>query len=226
MYISCTILGDVENSGNSSVIIGGAMGGVILLLMITVVLCIVILCMRRCHRKRTFPVESKVHHNVTKLNTDVGMEYNPSYGVARKDHNAGSSVYNVPAKPYGKVNEDEITYAQPDQFHQVQMCRNPSYGVRTGKSRATNFSATVTNSDTIATAHQSCMTKQYDYGYVHSGSVHNATDDAKENNIQILANIDQGYTTRVSRYIINQLQTDNNDICDITTSQQSDNVYL
>ena len=206
MYISCTILGGANNIGNSSVIIGGAVGGVILLLMITVVLCIVILCMRRCHGKGTFPVESEVHHNVTKLNTDVDMEYNPSYGIARNDNNTGSSVYNVPAKPNGKGSEDEITYiyAHPDRFHQVQMCRNPSYGVHTGKNRAPHFSATVTNSDTIATAHQPCMTKQYDYSYVHSGSVHDATDDAKQNYIQILANTDQGHTTRVSQYIINQ----------------------
>ena len=88
--ISYTKLGDANNSGSSSdiiPIIGGAVGGVILLLMITVVLCIVILCMRRCHRKGTFPVESNLHYNVTKINTHVGMECNPSYGVTRKDNN-------------------------------------------------------------------------------------------------------------------------------------------
>ena len=69
------------------------MGGVILLLM-TVVLCIVILCVRRCHRKG-IPVDDKVFYNTTKLNTDVPVEYNPSYGVTKKDNNiikTGNSV--------------------------------------------------------------------------------------------------------------------------------------
>ena len=100
LYISYAKLGDTNNSGSSSdssVIIGGAVGGVILLLMITVVLCIVILCMRRCQRKATFPVDNKVFYNTTKLNTHVSMECNPSYGVTRKDNNTENSVYNVPA---------------------------------------------------------------------------------------------------------------------------------
>ena len=62
------------------------MGGVILLLMITVVLCIVILCVRRRHRKE-IPVDDKVFYNTSKLNTDVPVEYNPSYGVTKKDNN-------------------------------------------------------------------------------------------------------------------------------------------
>ena len=58
---SYTILGIANNGGSSSdsgAIIAGVVGGVILLLMITVVLCIVILCVRRCHRKGTFPVDN------------------------------------------------------------------------------------------------------------------------------------------------------------------------
>ena len=94
------------------------MGGVILLLMITVVLCIMILCVRRSHRKG-IPMDDKVFYNTTKLNTDVSVEYNPSYGVTKKDNNiiktgnpvvpttTTNPVYNVPAKPY--VNRNEIS---------------------------------------------------------------------------------------------------------------------
>ena len=38
--------------------------------------------------------------------------------------------------------------------------------------------------------------------------------------------IGQDYTTKVSQYINNQLQSDSNVTCDIPASQQSDNVYI
>ena len=226
------------------------MGGVILLLMITVVLCIVILCVRRCHRKR-IPVDDKVFYNTTKLNTDVPVEYNPSYGVTKKDNNiiktgnpvvsiTTNPVYNVPAKPYMNINEDECDYAQTSQHsdlnESVKMYSNPSYKASMGKNKATPFSTNVTNSVT-KTHHESCMTncKQYNYSYVHiyNGSVQphynratNATDSTEKDNIQIHANVDQSRDTKVSQYVINQLQSDDNATCDITASQQSDNLYI
>ena len=45
------------SSSDSGAIIGAVVRRVILLLMIIVVLCIVILCMRKCHRKGTFPIK-------------------------------------------------------------------------------------------------------------------------------------------------------------------------
>ena len=75
--------------------------------------------------------------------------------------------------------------------------------------------------------------KQYNYSYVHNGSVQphynratNATDDTEKDNIQIHANVDQSHDTKVSQYVINQLQSDDNATCDITASQQSDNLYI
>ena len=111
-----------NDSGSSSVggsIIGGVVGGVILLLMITVVLCIVILCMRRCHRKGTFPGDNQVFYNRTKLNENVIIDDNPAYDVT-KANTVGSLYstikrgdsdvpitanpsYAVPTKPYSKL---------------------------------------------------------------------------------------------------------------------------
>ena len=78
--IDVPIPNNTGSSSDSVAIIGGAVGGVILLLMIIVVLCIVILCMRRSHRKKGFEDE-KVTYSTSKLNTDVSMDYNPSYDI-------------------------------------------------------------------------------------------------------------------------------------------------
>ena len=69
------------------------MGGIILLLIITVVLCIVILCMRRCHRKGTFPVDNKVLYNTTNLNENVTIDNNPAYDVTKA--NTVGSLYST-----------------------------------------------------------------------------------------------------------------------------------
>ena len=142
MYVLCISIDVPDNSNNSSVsvaVIGGAVGGVILLLMIIVVLCIVILCMRRSCRKKG----SHMVDNTIKLNTNVTIDHNPSYGVTI-DHNpsydvtkvntvhmdysydtinpGGSDVpittnpsYNVHTKPYSKTSEDEYSYVQPNE---------------------------------------------------------------------------------------------------------------
>ena len=115
-----------DSSSDSLAIIGGAVGGVILLLMITVVLCIVILCVRRSHRKGTFPVNDKVFYNTAKLKENVAIENNPAYYVTKA--NTVSSLYStmkpgdsdvpitansshaVPTKPYSKTNKAECSY--------------------------------------------------------------------------------------------------------------------
>ena len=128
----CISIGVPNNSNNSSdsgtsgtsAIMGGVAGGIILLLMIILVFCIVILCMRRSHRK----TGSHVVDNATKLNTDVAMQYNPSYDVTKVHYiydtiNPGGSdvpittnpSYNVHTKPYSKTSEDEYNYAQPNE---------------------------------------------------------------------------------------------------------------
>ena len=150
-----------------------------LLLMITVVLCIVILCMRRCHRK----ADKNVSYTKSKLNEDVTIHPNPSYGVAKANtvdslYNTiklGNSdvpitsnpSYNVPTKPYG---EDEYHYVQPNEY-------NPSHGLTTGEDRAIAFSTT---SGTKA-GHSShdATSEEYDYAYAqdddHLGLLHHST---------------------------------------------------
>ena len=193
------ISNDSDSSLGSGAIIGGAVGGVILLLMITVVLCIVILCMRRCHRKGTFPVDNKVLYNTTKLNENVIIDNNPAYDVT-KANTVGSLYstikrgdsdvpiianpsYAVPTKPYSKA-ASENEYTQLNQ-HSIKMDTNPSYGVTTGGDRATGSSA---HSNTKAT------TKQYDYDYVcedrllHLNTTASTTGEAKRD---IPASVDQ-----------------------------------
>ena len=175
--------------------------------MITVVLCIVILCMRRCHRKGTFPVDNKVFYNTTKLNENVTIENNPAYDVA-KANTVGSLYstikpgdsdvpittnpsYSVPTKPYNKTSEDEYNHVQLNQHSDledtIKMDANPSYGVTTGGDRATAFSA---HSDTKAT------TKQYDYDYVcddrllHHITAANTAGDVKKD---IPTSVDQSH---------------------------------
>ena len=197
------ILDDSDSSSNIIPIIGGAVGGVILLLMITVVLCIVILCMRRCHRKGTFPVDNKVLYNTTKLYENVTIDNNPAYDVT-KANTVGSLYstikrvdsdvpitanpsYNIPTKPYSKAaSEDEyLQLNQADLEDIIKMDTNPSYGVTTGGDRATGFSA---HSNTKAT------TKQYDYDYVcedrllHLNTTASTTGEAKRD---IPASVDQ-----------------------------------
>ena len=173
--------------------------------MISVVLCIVILCMRRSHRKGTFPVDNKVCYNTTKLNENVTIENNPAYDVTKASMvgslystiKPGDSdvpittnpSYSIPTKPYSKASEDEYNYVQLNQHSgledTIKMDTNPSYGVTTGGDRATAFS---THSDTKAT------TKQYDYDYVcddrllHHFTAANTTGDVKKD---IPASVDQ-----------------------------------
>ena len=104
-----------DNSSDSVAVIGGAVGGVILLLMIIVVLYIVILCMRRSCRKK----ESHAVDNTAKLNTDVTLDFNPSYDVIKTPGDSDTPVttnlsYNVHTKPYSKTSEDEYNYVQPN----------------------------------------------------------------------------------------------------------------
>ena len=178
------LLDDVSNNSGSTsdsiAIIGGAVGGVILFLMITVVLCIVILCVRRSHRKGTFPVD-----NTAKLNENVTIDNNPAYDITKA--NTVGSLYSTikpgdsdvpitanpsyvaPNKPYSKACEDEYNYVQPNQHSDL--------GLTTGD-RATAFSAH--SADTKAT------TKQCDYDYVcddrllHHNTAANTTGDVKK----------------------------------------------
>ena len=101
------------------------------MLIIIVVLCIVILCMRRSHRKKE---DDKVTYSTNKLNTDVAMNYNPSYDVTKANTvdysydtiNPGGSdapittnpSYNVHTKPYSKTSEDDYNYVQPNELMQ------------------------------------------------------------------------------------------------------------
>ena len=208
------ISNDSSSSSNSGAIIGGVVGGVILLLMITVVLCIVIMCMRRCHRKRAFPVDN----NTTKLNENVTIDNNPAYDVT-KANTVGSLYstikpgdsdvpitanpsYNVPTKPYSKAaSQDEYL-----QLHQhsnledtIKMDTNPSYGV-------TTVGEVSTHSDTKA------MTKQCDYDYVcedrllHQIAAAGTTGEAKKD---IPASVDQNqYMENVHPVCISQPSSD------------------
>ena len=134
MYlVICKCVDDGKTSSNSGIssdsvaIVGGAVGAVMLLLMIIEVLCIVILCMRRCDGKG----DDRVPCGINKLNTDVSMEYNPSYDVTEAstvdysydtNNPGGSDVpitanpsYNVHTKPYSKTSEDDYNYVQPNE---------------------------------------------------------------------------------------------------------------
>ena len=184
-----------DSGGCSSVgIIAGVVGGVILLLMITVVLCIVILCMRRCHRKGTFPVDNKVLYNTTRLNENVTIDNNPAYDVT-KANTVGSLYitgdsdvpitanpsYNVPTKPYSKAASEDEYLQLNQQSNTIKMDTNPSYGVTT----AGGVSA---HSDTKA------ITKQCDYDYVcedhllHQIAAASTTGEAKKD---LPASVDQ-----------------------------------
>ena len=196
------------SSSDSSAIIGGAVGGIILLLMITVVLCIVILCVRRCHRKGTFPMDNEILYNTTKLNENVTIESNPAYDIT-KANTVGSlystikpgdsdvpvtanPFYAVPIKPYSKTSEDEYNYVQPNQHSgleddTIKMDTDPSYGLTTGD-RATAFSAH--SADTKA------ITTQHDYDYI-SDDYHkaaaNTTGDAKKVQDVQTTSVDQSH---------------------------------
>ena len=173
--------------------------------MITVVLCIVILCMRRCHRKGTFPVDNQVLYNTAKLNENVTIDNNPAYDVT-KANTVGSLYstiklrdsdvpitanpsYHVPTKPYSKA-ASENEYLQLNQHSNledtIKMDTNPSYGVTTGGVSA--------HSDTKAT------TKQCDYDYVcedrllHQIAAASTTGEVKRD---LPASVDQ------SQYMVN-----------------------
>ena len=121
----CALLDD-EIPSSSVAIIGGAVGGVLLLLMIAVVLYIVILCVRRLNRKKK---HDKITYSTSKLNTDVTMDYNPSYDVIKG--NTADHIYetleqgdsddfittdpssNVHTKGHSKTSEDKYNNVQP-----------------------------------------------------------------------------------------------------------------
>ena len=203
------ISNDSGSSLDSGAIIGGVVGGVILLLMITVVLCIVLLCMRRCHRK----ADKNVSYTKTnKLNEDVTIHPNPSYGVAiantvdslyntikPRDSDVpitSNSSYNVPTKPYS---EDEYNYVQPNEY-------NPSYRLTTGEDRATAFSTT---SGTKA-GHSShdANSEEYDYAYAqdddHLGLLHhstapNTTGDTRSPYLTLVSNGAKGHNESAAK---------------------------
>ena len=208
------------SSSNTTAIIGGAWGGVILLLIIIVLMCIV--CMRRSHRKATFPVDNKAHNE----SANVSIEKNPVTKFSTMDH-AYSAIkpgesdipittnpsYNVPTKPYSKASESDCNYVQPNESDEyldledgIKMDANPSYRVTT-RDRTT--------------AHQSshdATTKDYDYAYVHDDHLlhHNKAnstiEDSKKDCKQIPASVDQSlYPDNVHQFCaaIN-VQTSNN----------------
>jgi len=211
---------DSGSSSDNSAIIGGAAGGVILLLMITIVLCVAIVCVRRSHRKETFPMGyDEAFYIATKLNTAVTTQHNPSYDVTKTntvDHLyiacTGSDVpvspkpsCNVVTEFYSKTNEDEYNYVQPNELNQhsdlggtIKMDTNPSYGVSRGEDTSA-FSETVTKSDTKA--HQSshnATTEQYDYvrgDFLHQNT---ATNTTRNTDVQIYTTVDQSHNTKLS----------------------------
>jgi len=212
------------SSLNTTAIIGGAVGGVILLLIIIVLMCIVILCMRSCHRKVTFLVDSKVHSE----NASASIEKNPAYDVAKVDtmdhtystiKRGDSDIpittnpsYNAPTKPYSKTSEGDCNYVQPNESNEyldledaIKMDTNPSYGVTTGDR---------------SIAHQSshdATTKEYDYAYVPDNHLlhHNKANSTIENSKkQIPVSVDQSlYLDNVHQFCAaNNVQTSNNNL--------------
>ena len=130
----CISIGVPNNSNNSSesgAIMGGVVGGVILLLMIILVLCIVMLCMRRSHRKKG----SHIVDNITKLNTNVTIDHNPSYDVTI-DHNRSYDVTidRNPSYDVTKANTVQMEYlyntVNPG-GSDVPITTNPCYNVHT-----------------------------------------------------------------------------------------------
>ena len=146
-FISANVFLDVPialNDSENSAIIGGSVGGVIvLLLMITAVLCIVIVCVRRSHEKGKFTLNDKVLYNTTKLNTNVTIEYNPSYDVAKvnaMDNGStitpGNSDFPITPNPsYSTHNETTNKYSNGQHNDpggsDVPITINPSYNVHT-----------------------------------------------------------------------------------------------
>ena len=132
-----------SNNSENSAAIGGSVGGVIVLLMIIAVLCIVIVCMRRCHEKKKFTLNSIVLYNTTKLNTNVTIEYKVSHNVVKVNAmdngntiTPGNSDFPITPNPsYGTHNEtiDKYGYAQPNDSRgsDVPITINPTYDVPT-----------------------------------------------------------------------------------------------
>ena len=226
MYV---LLDDVPvssgSSSNTSAIIGGAVGGAILLLIIIVLMCIVILCMRRSHKKATFPVDNKVHSK----NANISMETNPSYDVTTvntMEHlyntiKLGDSGIPITANPSyaaptksNKASESKSNYVQPNECNEyldlegnIKMDTNPSYGVTTGDKTTASKPK----------AHQSshnATTKDYDYAYVHNDHLlnHNkAITGSNKDCKQISVSVDQSlYMDNVHQFCTaNNVQTSN-----------------
>ena len=206
MYIR-DLLGAIpaNDSGSSSDgcgIIGGVMGVFLLLSMIIIVLlCIVMVYMRRSHKKAM----NNMFHNVTRLNTNVVIESNPSYDVSKAD--TGNSLYStikrevpinanpsygISSKPYNKANKDEYNYVQPNEF-------NHHSGLEDTIKKDAN---PVTAGDRTA-AHQTsrnATTKEYDYAYTHGDHLlhHNrATNTSGDGKEESHATVDQNVHTYV-----------------------------
>ena len=98
--------------------------------MIIVVLCIVIVCLRRSSRKKGLE-DGKVTYSMSKLNTDVTGDNNPSNDITEANTvdydtiNSGA-YYNIHTIPYSKTSEEEYTSKLNTD---VTMDNNPSYDV-------------------------------------------------------------------------------------------------
>ena len=195
-----------NNSGSSSdnfAIIGGVVGGVVggvILLIIIVVLCIV--CIRRSHRKDTFPVNTSTvaMENTVIIDDHIYNSIDSHVSAAITT----TSSYDVPNnKPYSTTSGDERNFVQPNEVIQQSYGEenkrdtNPSYRVDTGGDRVlTVFSTTSDTKSHQQTSHDD-TTKEYDYVYardhgghlLHHNTAANTTGDTKKDYTQIL---DQG----------------------------------
>ena len=182
-----------SNDSENSAVIGGAVGAVIVLLIVTAVLCIVIVCIRKSHEKGKFTLNDKVLYNTTKLNTNVTIEYNPSYDVAKVNTmdngstiTTGNSDFPITPNPsYCTHNETPNKYgnrqSNDPRGSDVPITINPSYNVHTKPcSKASEYdydyvqpNELIQHSDLEDTikmdtnpSYGVSTEKQYDYDYV------------------------------------------------------------
>ena len=181
-----------SSDSENRAVIGAAVGGVILLLMITAVLCIVIVYVRRSHEKGKFTLNDKVLYNTTKLNTNVTIEYNASYDVAKVNAmdngstiTTGNSDFPITPNPsYSTHNETTNNgngKSNDPGGSDVPITTNPSYNVHTKPySKASEYdydyvqpNGLIQHSDLEDTikmdtnpSYGASTEKQYDYDYV------------------------------------------------------------
>ena len=173
-----------SSDSENSAVVGGVVGGVIVLLMIIVVLSIVIVCVRRSHEKGKFTLNDKVLYNTTKLNTNVTIEYNPSYDVAKvnaMDNSStitpGNSDFPITPNPsYCTHNETTDKYGNEQhndpEGSDVPITINPSYNVHTKPY---------------------CKASKYDYDYVQPNELIQHSD--LEDTIKMDTNPSYGVST-------------------------------